>query len=485
MIFVFCFIMLLAFVLYKKTYKVGIVKSKKKFKLASKLNLQVFYLSKLNLFNEESKLLLASHGISFSKKVDNILNKVRLNCPSHFLQKKEREFFYEKLKEKPVYVAKSKKDFLPLETALRIEDFYAVYFDNISKKDEIFEPNKVFIASSKNKLFKEVLENLNINKPLPKKIDILFKADQFLFKQNLKKTSILTQGYLLEKYQSQEIDFFVYKLFVGECVSFVSVKNKTQNDVNFAFDLFFDFANKKINYFAFDVKNNFVSIKNQKTGESVYFNFSLPAQKTTFSAIKGTTISNLPCLYLNYNFEIKQNRAKTMFFMFSKRVQPLPLLDVKKLMQVSHNKLSEIFLFSINFFSNKENSFFEKIKTKAKICLLQSVDVLFSWHKGNYVELKQKYKNKEIDALCFYLSVKHNAYQVLAKEIVVNTQFFAGSFEVFFGNVFKSVMVSKKNLAVPYLLLEGVKYFNQFAVPVDFLKRKPAQILVWKFFMGV
>ncbi len=467
---------MLGFLVYRKTYKVGILKMKKRLRFAKGVEQQNFFFGRLFLFNEESKLLLEKHGKSLARQVDGILSKLRLNCPKENLSLKEQKFFYEVLKEKPVYIVKSDRDFFAVELALKFEDFYAVFFSNKEKKENNLFDNKINLVNLKNKRLCSVLEKLNVNFLLPSNLNTFFKAEQFSFKKEFKKSSILTQGYLLEKYQNGKIDFFVYRLFVGECLSFVIVKNKGEQDFVFEFEYFYDFANEKINYFEFEKKHNFILIKNLKRDTRTYFNFSCPTYKVKTSALIEAEKSNLPCLHLNYSLNLQAKSTKQLAFMFSKSIQPLPLLDLKKLLIESSKQLEEFFFFDIDFLSDSESKFFSKLISQAKITFLQSGETSFIWHKGDYVLLKQKYLNKEIDAFCFYLSVQKSLINVTKNEVVVNPHFLKSDFVVNFKKDFKPIYISKQNLKVPYLILDGVKYYNHFAIPIEFLKNKPAKI---------
>ncbi len=474
MIFVLFFVLLVGFLVYKTTYKTGFLKTKNKFKMARIPEVKRFWDCKLFLFNEESKMLLKHYGKATTKNVDSILSKVRLNCPKENLLEKEKKFFYNVLQSKPVYIVKDKKELPAIEIALRLEEFFALEVDNNQKQSQNFYTDKLNFINPKNKKLFEMLEKLNINLQLPNNLKTIFLPENLTPKGDLKKSSILYENYLLEKYQNNDIDFFVYRFFVGQCLTFVLIKNKTMQTKTIEFKYFHDFANKKNNYYEFVKKQNFVLIKNLKTETITYFNFSHVPKSIKTSAVIGLEKSNLPCVLLDYKMELPPNAVNQTSFMFSQTPQPLALLNFKNFINFG-DKLQEVFFFEIDFLSETENKFFSQVLNRAKVTLLKKSQLFFYWHEGTYATLKQKFLKKEMDALCFYLSVQNNLMSIQKGNIKINPYFLESNFVINFKDS-QSIYVLKQDLKVPYLVLDGVKYYNHFTIPLQFLKKKPAKI---------
>jgi hypothetical protein len=480
MVFILIFMLFFGFAIFKNTYKNGKVKYKKKaLKLCLASERKVFYFFAANFFCYETQNLLNSCTRIFAKLVDDILCKVRLLAPKCDLTSQEIELKRNKIGDRAVYVLDNnaiERDFSAVCLALCIEEFFPIYLGNKSK-EVLQKYPKINHYKNPSKEFVLLCKKLNINLNLPKPIECYFLKENFNFKQKFKKHMILGDSYLLTQYKSQDFKINIYNFFVKGSISLCFCENLTDVDKNFEFKFFYDLANQRLNYFDISKRNNFVIIKDEIKQDITYLNFSLPPKQLNFSCLKNTIKSNLPCVELTYKQVIKPKERLQFVFMLSKNPQLLENLDTKKISEISKNNINNFFDFNILFSSKTENDFFNnEIINQAKAIYLGFGKKRFHAVGGDYNVLKNKYLAKEIDELCFFVSVKSNLISYEKTGVKINPYFVKDDFKIRLLAFKNPICIVRKNLKAPCLVLDGVKYFNHLLVQYDMLANYEAKI---------
>lgn len=466
MFYVLLFCLLLGFAIVYSLKSKGILKNENRYLLFKAKTKKYFYPNKNFLVNDESKELLSTCKKS-AKKLDEILTKIRFNCPQKYVYVPPEKLASNKIDCLPVFMCDENVSPFELQMiteAKKHEDFFACVFYKTYQSYFNNYPNIVFEKEENRNLF-SICKTLNINYDFNVTKQKFFDSE-FNFKINHQKQKMLADGYLLTKFMGQNFDCFAYNFFAGERITYLLIVNKANSVQNLSYNYFFDLSNQKINYLFFKRNKNFLTINNIFFADAKYFNFSCGCKYYNLSYFKGKENSNLPCVNMFYEELFKPKQQKEFWFMYSKKVYPLKLFNLSRLQNLSKSYLDEMFNLTIFSDNDEVNKIFNsQLKNRAMIDLLTS-DEKIKISEDNILNLIQMFKNNMLDALCCYFSIKNKIIKENENSFVINPFAFENNFviKISYKNVCKNIEIRRKNLQKPCLIVEGVRYYNQLEI---------------------
>ncbi|MGI5841803.1 MAG: hypothetical protein ACOX6H_00690 [Christensenellales bacterium] len=485
MIFILLFILLTGFIYVFSLKPKGRVKKKfnNKITFARFVEKKFFYYKLFSFHCPESKFFLREFGIKTALKTDEILKKIRLNTPSQTLTKDDFEILKKNKLTLPIFSCLTLPDFETLklyDLCAALEDVCLVVFYKQQKEFFSSFKNIKFIKQKNDELF-SAIKKANINFDVPKNITLYYSANLIDFRQKFVLSHFYQNGCLNQVYENKNFKIKAKFFFTGENVCVMQVQNKTQVSKELNFDIFYDLALNKLNYFTFVQNKNFVKILPLNAGDVQFLNFSSSPKKVLFSSALQLKNSNLPCVNLVYDEKFLPLEEKAFVFMLSKNIFPLKMLTLENLENISAKLIANNF--NINLFTKDENfnNFFNKdIKLKGILELLSFSQNTMQILKKDFVSLKTDFESGKINEFCFYLSVRDGLVEKKENSFIINPYFIKGnfSFKLFFNGVYNLINVKQNNNQIPCIVLGGVKYYNNLEIPFSLLSQGNSPIAI-------
>lgn len=461
MIFVLALFVLIGFCLTRFSKK-KLLKAHFKYVRFVPKHTQFFFDKKWQFACAECKELLGQKSLTFLKKLDDVLCRVRYGCP-------KGGFGLEMLGEYgialPIFLLANGASDLQLQIlalAKQMQEMSVVVFEDEPSQKNKDWPQFIFLNASQKQLLSSC-KNWCVPPVGFVKLDGC--AEGLSFRQQSNKQKMLASGYLLSKSENKQFCFFEYEFFVGQKVCAVVVQNKQNHPATATFHYAVDFAKQSINYHRFSRHKNHVVVQNLVSDEVSYVCYSVSPTMVSTSLFLGKENSNLPCVKTTYIQTIKANESKT--FLFSQGAfQTLIGLTLDVLEQLSASYMASLFFATITTQKPEFNQFFNQTLKQKAMQEVFEYGLENEAVQGSVEQLITQFEQGAIGAAQCYFSIQKQFVVQRANAFAFCPFSKMGDYQVtlWTGQQFKNILFCKKNVEKPCLVVDGVCYVGQLEI---------------------